>query len=253
MRSFMAALVLTLASASLATPAAIRGVDPRVYLKARKPVPAAIADLKAAPVELSRRIISDGPDGFLVGDDAYPAALAAEPRSALRALERRALVIGALHALALRKPVDAHDLIASQLAARDPLVRADAADQLGQLGQLGQLDNVDSIVTLLARVAREDQDVRVREAACVGLAKARSQASLLALASFVLDDSDELRQRAAIRALAVLGSRWAWQARGDVAGGAAIRQEARALLAKVEVVSKSETAQAVAAVERQLR
>lgn len=250
MRSFMAALVLTLASASLATPAAIRGVDPRVYLKARKPVPAAIADLKAAPVELSRRIISDGPDGFLVGDDAYPAALAAEPRSALRALERRALVIGALHALALRKPVDAHDLIASQLAARDPLVRADAADQLGQLGQL---DNVDSIVTLLARVAREDQDVRVREAACVGLAKARSQASLLALASFVLDDSDELRQRAAIRALAVLGSRWAWQARGDVAGGAAIRQEARALLAKVEVVSKSETAQAVAAVERQLR
>lgn len=235
------ALALTLATSSWAAP--VDGVDPRVYLKARKPVPSAIADLKLAPLDVSLRILKDGPEGFLVEDSAYPPALDHKAREELRVLERRALLVGALHAVADQKPTGVASLIAGQLAARDPLVRAEAADQLGELG------DIDTVVTVLARVAREDADVRVREAACVGLAKARSLNALSALAPFVLDSSDEARQRAAIRALPVLGSKWAWQARGDVAGGRAVRTEARALLAKVTGANLK----VVADVEKQLR
>jgi hypothetical protein len=90
----------------------------------------------------------------------------------------------------------------------------------------------------------------VRGAACVGLGKVRTSAALVALTPFVLDEVDAPRQRAALRALAVLGSKWAWQARGDLAGGDAIRHDALALLAQV---GKSAHPRTVADVDKALR
>jgi HEAT repeat protein len=227
--------------------APVDGVDPRVYLKARKPVPHAIAELKKAPIDASLHILTDGPESFLADASAYPAHIDATARATLRVLERRALLIGAIHAVANKKPATAVRLLSSQLVARDALVRAEAADELGELTLL---EGGASVVPALADTAMSDANARVREAACVGLAKVRTSAALVALTPFVLDESDAPRQRAAIRALAVLGSKWAWQARGDVAGGAAIRQEALALLARV---GTAVPARAVADVEKALR
>jgi HEAT repeat protein len=211
------ALVLAVAASPIA------GVDPRVYLKEREPVPHALAELEAAPVELSQQILMDGPDSLLVNAIYYPEGMDRKQREALRALERRALVIGALHVVTKKKPIGAVALVLKHLGARDALVRADAAEQLAAFG------SVDAVLSTLSRAAREDVDVRVRESACLGLGKVRSSASLAALTPFVVDETDAPRQRAALRALTLLAAK----ARGDGADSAALRRDAQTLLAKV--------------------
>lgn len=214
-----------------AAPAVVKGVDPRVYLKARRPAPHALRELKAAPLEVSLRILGQGPRTFLVDDRAYPRDLKEPERLRLRALEEQALLTGALAAVAEKNPPEAATLIAPFLKHADPRVRAEAAERLGQTHG--------DVVELLVEVARADVDATVRGAACAGLGRHRSAAALAALAPFVVeddkdDDRDSVRRVAALRALGVLGSSWAWRARGDVATGERLRAEARALLARVE-------------------
>lgn len=212
-----------------AAPASVKGVDPRVYLKARRPAPHAVRELKAAPLEVSLRILRQGPGAFLVDERAYPRHLKEVERLRLRTLEEQALLTGALAAVAEKNPPEATTLIAPFLKHADPRVRAEAAERLGQTRG--------DVVELLVEVARADVDVTVRGAACAGLGRHRSAAALSALAPFVVEDDkddDSLRRVAAVRALGVLGSSWAWQARGDVATGERLRAEARALLARVQ-------------------
>lgn len=116
------------------------------------------------------------------------------------------------------------------------------------MGALG-----DVAIAALLRSAG-DPDARVRESAMVGFAKVRSDAAFAALAPFVLDTRDEARQLAAVRALPVLASKWAWQARGDLATGQRLRTKARALVATVErSASTSAVVRALDDVEARLR
>jgi HEAT repeat protein len=245
--SLLCAFVLLAGSAPAgAAPATVdgvslRGVDPRVYLKARRPVPLVLRELRALPAEVSVRILEGETAGFLAPDDAFPEALKEAEREALRALEERALVTGALAAIAEKDDRRAPALIARFLSHEDPLVRAEAAERLGQT-------SAPNVIERLVQVAWSDGDETVRGAACAGLGHQRSAAALEALTPFVLDDpaaapgaaagsqgfaKDGVRQVAAIRALATLGSAWAWEARGDIAQGARLRGAARALLERL--------------------
>ncbi len=218
-------LAIAIAAASAAAEP-LAGVDPRVYLRARKPVPEVVRELKHAKVDTAIRILTGDVSGLLAGDDAYPQAMKVDERQQLRFLERRALVIGAIHSIAFHKPPGALSLIQGQLTSPDSTIRAEAADQLGELGEPA----IDS----LSQAANHDSDIRVREAACVGLGRVHSDHAIIALTPFVLDSKDFDRQRAALRALANIGSPWAWAAKRDENGGARVRSKALALLTHVE-------------------
>jgi hypothetical protein len=68
----------------------------------------------------------------------------------------------------------------------------------------------------------------------VGLGSQRSEASLRALEPFVVDGKDPVRQLAAVNALASLGSKWAWKAKGDEEQGARVRKASLALLSQAK-------------------
>lgn len=217
-RFTLALVALVFVTLSSSTAIALESVDPNVYLKTRLGKPNAMRELAAKPVELSVAILAHGPrDEMFAARSAYPAGA---PIEELRALERRALVLAAIHVVAAKKPDGALRLLEGVVTGhRDAAVRAEAAEQLGELG--------DAALPLMMRAAN-DADASVREAAVVGMGRVRSGAGFDALASFARDGADARRQAAALRGLAVMSSRWAWHARGDVKGGEAMR--ARALL-----------------------
>lgn len=228
----------------------IPGVDPRVYLRARKPQPTATRDLAALPLEVSLTILREGPAAFLAELSAYPPSLTPPEVAALRAREARALTLGALAAVAAAGDALGPELalaaLAPHLASSEVEVRAEAALRLGQT-------RAPAAVGRLEALAHGDGDPDVRAAACAGLGQHRSAEALAALEPLVLDGTDAERQATAVRALGALGSRWAWQARGTSPEGERLRARAQALVSRIEGSPGTLLERAVADAQRRLR
>lgn len=221
--AFLIAILVATTSPALAQ--RIESVDPRVYVQTRSQQPNAVREL-STKLDVAVVILRDGvSDTMLAPRDAYPPRANDADVDAMRASERRALFVGAIHAVASKKPEGALQLLANQTGSRDVVVRAEAVEKLGELGE-GALD-------VIVRVARDDASADVREAAMGGIGKVRTAKALDALAPFVRDASDARRQSAAIRAAGAMTSKWAWQARGDMRGHAAMRAAVTTLLASV--------------------
>ncbi len=176
--------------------ASIQGVDPRIYLRALRPEPRALLELKRLPVDVSVAILEGHAERYLADLRAYPRDLAPVEIELLREDETRALVEGALAAVATKHHPRAASLIAGWLDHEDARVRAAAAERYGEVG--GE-------VKVLRELA-DDVDPRVRAGACLGLGKLRSEAGVDALVLLVRDDRDVERQIVALRAIGLAGT-----------------------------------------------
>jgi hypothetical protein len=195
-------------------------LDPGVYLRSRLRAPHAKAALDAQPVSVSLAIVQHGPGIVQKAPRAAYAGLDDKAVRALQEQEDRALLLGAIGRVVVAKePAALPALQALLSSSAEPAVRAEAAARLGELSPQA------AVTTTLLGVADDDSGV-VREAAMAGLAAQRSDSSLNALLAFAVDGRDAVRQVAALRALPVAGSAWAWKAQGDVARGAAFRADA---------------------------
>jgi HEAT repeat protein len=223
MKTFAFAFLVVTSAPALAQH--VESVDPRIYLQTRAHEPNAVREL-STKLDVAVVILRDGvSDAMLAPRAAYPAGAKDADVEAMRVVEARALMIGAIHAVAKHKPEGALALLDRAAHVGDAGVRAEAAEKLGELG--------DVAVPAIARAARDD-DASVREAAMSGLGKVRSARALDALAPFVRDGSDARTQSAAIRAAGAMTSKWAWQARGDARGADAMRTAVTSLLASVQ-------------------
>jgi hypothetical protein len=149
---------------ALASDPVVSGVDPAVYLKARKPEPHAMRELKRLPVEMSVQILEARTlDAFLATE--YPKGVNV---AELRAKEERALIEGALASVAERKHQRAQEFVAKHLANPDPYIRAAAAQRSTDLAKL-------------MVIAERDADDGVRAAALIGIASLRNKDALNAL------------------------------------------------------------------------
>ncbi len=222
MRNLIVLSVLLTTTSSLAQ---VESVDPRVYLQARSHQPNAVREL-STKLDIAVAVLRDGiTDEMLAPRDAYPKGAKDADVVAMRVIERRALELGAIHAVAKQKPDGAQALLERALTRPDARVRAEAAHQIGALG--------DAALPAIVRAATDD-DAGVREAAMLGLGNVRTAKSFDVLAPFARDASDARRQSAAIRAAGAMTSKWAWQARGDMQGQATMRVALTSLLASIE-------------------
>lgn len=178
------------------TPVSIAGIDPRIYLRSQKREPRAALELRRLPVDHAVAILEGNAERYLFDRKAYPLRLAPVELELLREEETRALVEGALAAVAARKHPRARALIEDWLLDDDIRVRAEAVERYGEVG---------GDTAVLAELAT-DPDPRVRTAACVGLGKLRSDAGIDALLKLARDGSDAERQAAAVRGLGVAAS-----------------------------------------------
>jgi HEAT repeat protein len=178
------------------TPVAIAGIDPRIYLRAMRPEPHALLELKRLPVDVSVAILEGHAARYLTDVRAYPKDLAQVEIELLREDETRALVEGALAAVASKHHPRATPLIEAWLADNDARVRAAAAERYGEVG--GELK---ALLTLA-----DDVDPRVRAGACLGMGKLRTEAAVDALAQLARDDKDVGRQIAAVRGIGLAGT-----------------------------------------------
>jgi hypothetical protein len=225
MQSFALALALAAGAAHAdvdvdAANVKLTGVDPAHYLQKRNLRPDVTAELKALPHTVALAVLAH-PERFVVD---------ASQSKAQRAVELRALKTGALTALAQSSADDTVVLAALQrgVADDDVAVAAVAAERIGDRGA----------VAVLKAIVVDDVRVDVRAAAVAGLGRARdnADAALAVLVDVVSGDvvsgdAVDVVRAAGVRALAHLGSRWAWEARGDVAGGERVRAAARGALA----------------------
>jgi HEAT repeat protein len=219
------ALSLVSADSALAQQERIESVDPRVYLQTRAHQPNAVREL-STKLDTAVVILRDGiSDAMLAPREAYPQGAKDADVAAMRELERRALAMGAVHAVAKHKPAGALALLEKASTHVDARVRAEAAQQLGALG--------DAALPAIVKAAGDD-DGGVREAAMIGLGNVRTMKALDVLAPFARDLTDVRRQSAAIRAAGAMTSKWAWQARNDARGAAAMRAAVTSLLASIE-------------------
>ena len=194
---FLALVLLGFASGSVradegsVSSVSIQGVDPRIYLRALRPEPRALLELKRLPVDVSVAILEGHAERYLADLRAYPRDLAPVEVELLREDETRALLEGALAAVATKHHPRAASLIAGWLDHEDARVRAAAAERFGEVG--GE-------VKVLRELA-DDVDPRVRAGACLGLGKLRSEVGVDALVQLVRDERDVERQIVALRAI----------------------------------------------------
>lgn len=180
----------------------VQGLDPQVYLRARKAVPLASRELARLPDEAKPVLV----ELWTKTRDAYPwAPASAYPKGAdvdaLRAAEREALDAGLLQAMGGSR-LDVAPLLARALVdERAPSLRRAAAQALGLTHDARAVDP-------LVRALKGDADPSVRHAAIAGLGVHRSRAALDVLAELVVHGDDATRATAAT-ALATLGSSWA--------------------------------------------
>ncbi|MCC7074331.1 MAG: HEAT repeat domain-containing protein [Deltaproteobacteria bacterium] len=179
------------ADAGAVSAVSIQGVDPRIYLRALRPEPRALLELKRQPVDVSVAILEGHAERYLAEPSAYPRQLAPVEIELLREDETRALLEGALAAVAAKRHPRAAALIERWLDHDDARVRAAAAERFGEAG--GSL--------AVVRELSDDPDPRVRVGACLGMGKLRSEAAVDALVQLVKDERDAERQVAALRAI----------------------------------------------------
>lgn len=179
------------ADAGAVTAVAIQGVDPRIYLRALRPEPRALLELKRLPVDVSVAILEGHAERYLAAPSAYPKHLAPVEIELLREDETRALLEGAVAAVAAKRHPRAAALIERWLDHDDARVRAAGAERFGEAG--GSL--------AVLRDLADDVDPRVRAGACLGMGKLRSEAAVDALVQLVRDERDGERQVVALRAI----------------------------------------------------
>ncbi|OGQ10529.1 MAG: hypothetical protein A2138_02515 [Deltaproteobacteria bacterium RBG_16_71_12] len=226
--TILALMLLGVQSAALAddgavAPVAIQGVDPRIYLRALRPEPRALLELKRLPVDVSVAILEGHAGRYLAEPRAYPRELAPVEIELLREDETRALVEGALAAVAAKRHPRAAALIERWLDHDDARVRAAAAERFGEAG--GALK--------VLRELADDVDPRVRAGACLGIGKLRSEAAVDALAELVRDARDAERQVVALRAIGLAATPPPGGA-ADPAAQQAVASKARLALVVIE-------------------
>lgn len=227
LRRLLAVVVLVGATGTAAVtdvvdvaPLRLQGLDPAQYLQRRHRTPELSGELRALPTETLLAILKDDVAIAWAEDDAYGVMKPAE-RVTWRAKERRALKQGALAVLVKRDGDVNVDAFVAVLDDVDVKVGAAAAERLG--AKPGR-------ETLLAAIAGDaTRSLEVRAGACAGLGAQRSARAVDALVAVVAFSADDALKLSALTALEQATSRWAFEARGDVATGAALR--ARAVLA----------------------
>lgn len=223
LRRLLIAALLIVSSAAVAAdvvkdpaPVRLEGLDPANYMQRRNRTPELSVELRALPVDTLLRLLRD--DGAVAwpADETYPALKPAE-REAWRAKERRAVKHGVLAILARSDDARVEAALVKATDDVDLKVAASAAERLGL--RPGR----EALLAGIATDARRALDVRA--GACAGLGAQRSVAAVDALVA-VLASADLELQRSALIALENAGSRWAFEASGDVAAGAALRAHA---------------------------
>jgi len=210
------------ASAAPATavnePVVLQGLDPQLYLQRRNRQPDVTKELQALPVDTVLRLLGDDDATAFADDSAYAAGLKPGVRQAMRLRERQAVKQGALLVLSTSTDPRAAAAITTALGDRDVKVAAMAAERLGDLRP------APAVSVLKDVVADSAHAFEVRAGACAGLGRARTAESLEVLLA-VVDSSNEndALKLSALQAIAGLGSRWAFEARHDVATGEALR------------------------------
>ncbi len=219
LRRLLAAVVLVGATGAAAVdvaPLRLQGLEPAQYLQRRNRTPELSGELSALPTETLLGILKDDVAVAWADDDAYGAMKPAE-RASWRQKERRALKQGALAVLVKRDDARIGPAFVAALDDADLKVAAAAAERLG--ARPGQEEQ-------LATIALDDKrPPDVRAGACAGLGAQRSEKAVTALIDVVAAADDDLK-RSALAALEQATSRWAFEARGDVAAGAALRARA---------------------------
>jgi hypothetical protein len=223
------AVVVGASGAAHASPArseqvVLKGLDPHAYMQRRHRQPDVSQELQALPMATVLRVLRDDDAVAFAPSDAYATGLKPGVKDAMRIRERQAVKQGALLVLSRSTDPRVAAAIAAAVDDEDPAVAAIAAERLGDLRPDPAISVLKSVV------ADHDRAVAVRAGACAGLGRARSAEALDVLLAVVDDDddddNDEVVKGAALQAIALLGSRWAWEARHDVATGAALRTRA---------------------------
>lgn len=223
------AVVVGASGAAHASPASseqvvLKGLDPHAYMQRRHRQPDVSQELQALPMATVLRVLRDDDAVAFAPSDAYATGLKPGVKDAMRIRERQAVKQGALLVLSRSTDPRVAAAIAAAVDDEDPAVAAIAAERLGDLRPDPAISVLKSVV------ADHDRAVAVRAGACAGLGRARSAEALDVLLAVVEgddnDDNDEVVKGAALQAIALLGSRWAWEARHDVATGAALRTRA---------------------------
>lgn len=187
---------------------AVRGLDPAVYLERRRPAPEATRELLRrgeALVPILQELALLGArerEATRRPRDAYPAGLTDAQLAELERAEDRALLHGALHAIA-RAPHPTGRFLLESIArdpARELATRQVAVRALGIRGGDGAL-------ALLTELARDPSAAApLREVACEALGARRTPAAVAALAA-LLGTGDPAIIRAVVAAIGAAGSR----------------------------------------------
>ena len=219
------AVVVGASGAAHASPASseqvvLKGLDPHAYMQRRHRQPDVSQELQALPMATVLRVLRDDDAVAFAPSDAYATGLKPGVKDAMRIRERQAVKQGALLVLSRSTDPRVAAAIAAAVDDEDPAVAATAAERLGDLRPDPAISVLKSVV------ADHDRAVAVRAGACAGLGRARSAEALDVLLAVVEGDDNEVVKGAALQAIALLGSRWAWEARHDVATGAALRTRA---------------------------
>ena len=219
------AVVVGASGAAHASPASseqvvLKGLDPHAYMQRRHRQPDVSQELQALPMATVLRVLRDDDAVAFAPSDAYATGLKPGVKDAMRIRERQAVKQGALLVLSRSTDPRVAAAIAAAVDDEDPAVAAIAAERLGDLRPDPAISVLKSVV------ADHDRAVAVRAGACAGLGRARSAEALDVLLAVVEGDDNEVVKGAALQAIALLGSRWAWEARHDVATGAALRTRA---------------------------
>lgn len=227
-------------SSSSSPPIALTGLKPATYLLRRNQRPDVVDEIRALPVEARLRLLtSEG--SWLVVNDERTAALKPAVLDQLRQQERYAVKAGAMLALVKESDPRVTPAIRALLNDRDEQLAQIAAERLGE-----RRDDDTVVSTLQALAAEQARSVDVRSGALAGLGRQRTAPALQALLAVVADaDAPPALQLAGLVAIEHLGSRWAFEARGDVATGAALRAQAVQALAALSLKGEAEARRVV--------
>ncbi len=233
-RLFAAVLCLCVPAAALASssPIALSGLQPSTYLQRRNHRPDVTAEIRALPVA-SRLLLLSSDTAWVTVDDARTASLKPAERQRLRQQERYAVKAGAMLALVKEADPRVTPAIRAMLNDVDDGVAQIAAERLGE-----RHDDTTIVASLQALAVDTSRSLDVRSGAVAGLGRQRTSEALTALVA-IATSSAEL-QVTALVAVDNLGSRWAFEARGDVEAGKALRAQAVQALSALALKGEAE-------------
>lgn len=207
----------------------LESLDPQRYLQNRHRRPIVGPELQALPLEVSLAILA-GAEIPVADDDAYPAGLKDDAREAQHAKERRAALSGALDVVSRSGDARAFDAVVGVIKRTSGVDDALAGFAAERLGDVGAATPSAGVVQALQGLAVDvEQPHPVRTGALAGLARLRTRDALdVILAVTATTEAKSGLRRSALLAIEHLCSKWAFEARGAVADGEALRARAMA-------------------------